>query len=165
MRATPKLQRRNRGGGEEEASGELLSTRDDPEKSGVWNGLLGKEVYSAGRSGRRRRGGEFSSCSFVTVSRGEVPGLLGEFRNNGCLMRRAEAVNEMMEGWLQHAMIPIQPENELRCLIQHKSAIKSIQTVNTNSHLHTGDLCEHFCVSEAKDSLYFYCWFVCLYES
>lgn len=53
-----KLQRRNRGGGEHEASGELLSWRDDPEKSGVWNGLPGKEVYSAGR-----RGGEFSSCS------------------------------------------------------------------------------------------------------
>lgn len=35
----------------------LLSWRDDPEKSGVQNGLPGKEVYSIGRR-RRRQGGE-----------------------------------------------------------------------------------------------------------
>lgn len=51
---------------------------------------VGKEVYSAGRSGWRRRGGESSSCSFVTASSGEVLGLLGEYRSNGCLMRGRE---------------------------------------------------------------------------
>lgn len=38
-----------------EVSGVPLSWRDDPEKSGVQNGLPGKEVYSIGRRRRRRR--------------------------------------------------------------------------------------------------------------
>lgn len=62
MRATPKSpipeeKEGRRGGGEQEASGELLSWRDDPKKSGGLNGWPGKEVCSAGR-----RGGEVSSC-------------------------------------------------------------------------------------------------------
>lgn len=53
-----------------EVSGVLLSWRDDPEKSGVQNGLPGKEVYPTGRRRRRRRGGggEGCRCSFVTLS-------------------------------------------------------------------------------------------------
>lgn len=39
----------------EKVSGELLSWRDDPEKSGLQNGLPEKEVYSIGRRRQRRR--------------------------------------------------------------------------------------------------------------
>lgn len=53
-----------------EASGGLLSWRDDPEKSGARNGLPGKEVYPTGRSRTRQTGGgggEGCRCSFVLV--------------------------------------------------------------------------------------------------
>lgn len=55
-----------------EASGGLLSWRDDPEKSGARNGLPGKEVYPTGRSRTRQTGGgggggEGCRCSFLLV--------------------------------------------------------------------------------------------------
>lgn len=53
-----------------EASGGLLSWRDDPEKSGARNGLPGKEVYPTGTSRTRQTGGgggEGCRCSFVLV--------------------------------------------------------------------------------------------------